>query len=504
MCTSKSDPTCSTDATYAQCVLGVQRDLITATAAIAGLASFAFGFLTNLPVALAPGMGLNAYFTYQVVGFHGAGPVTYRLALTAVFVEGFIFFFLSLIGMRQWLVTLIPASLKIASTAGIGLFLTLIGLSTSAGIGVVSGAQSTPLDIAGCPVQYQDEFGACTSHKLQSPTVWIGIFCGGIVTALLIMYKVKSAMIIGIAFVSILSWPRPTGFTYFPYTADGNDRFEFFRKVVTFHPIQNTLVAQDWNIGAAGSHFVLALFTFLYVDILDCTGTLYSMARFSGVVDERTGAFPRSTLAYCTDAISISIGSLLGTSPVTAFIESGAGIAEGGRTGLTAMSAGACFFISLFFAPIFASIPPWATGCTLVLVGWLMARSVVDINWRYAGDAIPAFVTLVFMPFSYSIAYGLIAGVMTYVALNGITYVVKLISFGRLAPPDEDFREYWTWKPRDGQVPWFTRAARGQKIWDSESRHQKPASVHSKSAAEESGRWEQKPQSQDNVRELQT
>jgi adenine/guanine/hypoxanthine permease len=152
------------------------------------------------------------------------------------------------------------------------------------------------------------------------------------------------------------------------------------------------------------------------------------MARFSGVVDEKTGAFPRSTLAYCTDAASISIGSLLGTSPVTAFIESGAGISEGGRTGLTAMATGICFFISLFFAPIFASIPPWATGCILILVsrlttrdvtnadfltlskvGWMMARSIVDINWRYVGDALPAFVTLIFMPFSYSIAYGLMA-----------------------------------------------------------------------------------------------
>ena len=116
-------------------------------------------------------MGLNAYFTYQVVGYHGTGPVPYRLALTAVFIEGFIFVFLSLIGMRQWLVKLIPASLKIASTAGIGLFLTLIGLSTSAGIGLISGAESTPLDIAGCLPKYQDEFGVCTSHKVQDPTV---------------------------------------------------------------------------------------------------------------------------------------------------------------------------------------------------------------------------------------------------------------------------------------------------------------------------------------------
>lgn len=191
--------------------------------------------------------------------------------------------------------------------------------------------------------------------------------CGGVLTAYLMAYRVRLAIVIGIALVSIISWPRSTPFTYFPHDADGDSRFDFFRQVVAFHPISN-LAAQDWNIGGAGSQFVLALFTFLYVDIIDCTATLYSMARFSGVVDPETGDFPRSTLAYCTDASLISIGSLFGLSPVTAFVESGAGIAEGGKTGLTAITTGLCFLISIFFAPIFASIPPWATGCTLVLV----------------------------------------------------------------------------------------------------------------------------------------
>lgn len=170
---------------------------------------------------------------------------------------------------------------------------------------------------------------------------------------------------------------RGTSFTYFDYGIDGTNRFEFFKQVVAFHPIGSTLAAQDWNVTAAGSHFALALFTFLYVDIIDCTATLYSMARFSGVVDPVTGDFPRSTVAYCTDAISISIGSLLGVSPVTAFIESGAGIAEGGKTGLTAITTGTCFLISIFFAPIFASIPPWATGCTLILVRPSILRSLL-------------------------------------------------------------------------------------------------------------------------------
>jgi len=161
---------------------------------------------------------------------------------------------------------------------------------------------------------------------------------------------------------------RGTSFTYFPDTVEGNHRWDFFKKVANFHPIDQTLNVLDWNISQDVSHFILALFTFLYVDIIDCTATLYSMARFSGVVDPETGDFPRSTLAYCTDAFCISIGALLGCSPVTAFIESGAGIAEGGKTGLTAMVCGLCFFVSMFFAPIFASIPPWATGCTLILV----------------------------------------------------------------------------------------------------------------------------------------
>jgi xanthine/uracil/vitamin C permease (AzgA family) len=149
----------------------LNRNLITATAAVAGFSSFLFGFFTNMPVCLAPGMGLNAYFAYQIVGFHGSGIISYNLALTAVFAEGFIFVFLSLIGMRQWLVKIIPVSLKIAAACGIGLFLAEVGLSNNAGIGAISGAKSTPLDIAGCPDQYKDEFGSCTSHKMTSPTV---------------------------------------------------------------------------------------------------------------------------------------------------------------------------------------------------------------------------------------------------------------------------------------------------------------------------------------------
>ncbi|KAL6168664.1 hypothetical protein ACJQWK_05041 [Exserohilum turcicum] len=442
---------------YLICKQDLHRSLITATAAVAGFSSFLFGFLTNMPVCLAPGMGLNAYFAYQIVGFHGSGLISYNLALTAVFVEGFIFIFLSLIGMRQWLVKIIPVSLKIAAACGIGLFLAEVGLSSNAGIGAISGAKSTPLDIAGCPDQYKDDYGACTSHKMTSPTMWLGIMAGGILTAYLMSYKVKSAMMLAILLVSIISWPRDTPVTYFPRTEIGDDRFSFFKKVAEFHHIDRTLNVLDWNIAGKSGHFALALFTFLYVDIIDCTATLYSMARLSGVVDPDTGDFPRSTLAYCTDAFCISMGALFGCSPVTAFIESGAGIAEGGKTGLTAMTCGVCFLLSMFFAPIFASIPPWATGCTLILVGCLMMRQISSINWRYIGDAIPAFVTVMFIPFGYSAAYGLIAGLMVYTTLNGMIYLTKIISGGYIVPDDEDNREYWTIKP-PGRLPWFVSA----------------------------------------------
>jgi AGZA family xanthine/uracil permease-like MFS transporter len=247
--------------------------------------------------------------------------------------------------------------------------------------------------------------------------MWIGIG-GGLLTAMLMMYRVRGALIFGILIISIVSWPRGTPVTTFPNTATGDSAFEFFKQVVTFHPIRHVLAAQDWNVSQAGSpqaaQFILTLFTFLYVDILDLTGTLYSMARFCGAIDEDTQDFEGSTVAYLVDALGITFGSLCGSPPVTAFVESGAGISEGGMTGLTACVTGICFFVSIFFAPIFASIPSWATGCTLILVGAMMARAVTDINWRYMGDSVPAFLTLAIMPFTFSIAYGLVTYVLSF------------------------------------------------------------------------------------------
>ncbi|KAH7129017.1 permease [Dactylonectria macrodidyma] len=454
---------CDTISSYAACKEDVRRDLVTATAAIAGLSSFLFGLLTNLPVALAPGMGLNAYFAFQVVGFNGTGPIPYGMALTAVFVEGLVFIFLALTGMRQWLVKLIPATIKTATGAGIGLFLTEIGLSYSAGLGLITGGwNATPLAIAGCPVEMIDEASQmCNGGLMTSPKMWTGVFAGAVFTSYLMAFRVKYAFIIGIAFVSILSWPRGTSITYFPPTDEGDTRFNFFKRVVSVHPIERTLNVLDWDISQHGAQFALAVFTFLYVDIIDATATLYSMVRFCGVVNPKDGGFPRSTIAYCCDASCISISALFGCSPVTAFVESGAGIAEGGRSGLTAMVTGTCFLASIFFAPIFASIPPWATGSTLILVGCMMIRQVTNINWRYIGDALPSFAVIAFIPFSYSVAYGLIAGLFLYTVINGLIALTVWASGGRLEPQEYDMKEYWTWRGF-GRRPWFVRALQGR------------------------------------------
>jgi xanthine/uracil/vitamin C permease (AzgA family) len=184
-------------------------------------------------------------------------------------------------------------------------------MTYSAGIGVITGAVSTPLELAGCVPDAMVD-GVCPgSAKMRSPTMWIGIFCGGFLTAILLAYKVKGAIIAGILLVSIISWPRPTSVTFFPYTAVGNENFDFFKKVVTFHGIEKTLAVQDWDVAGVTGQFGLAFITFLYVDILDCTGTLYSMARFSGAIDEETQDFEGSAVAYLVDGKLRSLSGII-------------------------------------------------------------------------------------------------------------------------------------------------------------------------------------------------
>jgi len=457
VCPSTSTDFCASDPTYLACVADVRRDLITSTAAISALCSFLMGLFANLPVGLAPGLGLNGYFAYAVVGFHGSGIITYREALAAVFLEGWIFLILSLLGLRQWLVRIMPQSLVLAVGAGIGLFIAFIGLS-SGGLGVIGGNTTTFVGLGGClPENFVSSNlpNYCASGVMRSPTMWLGIFVGGILTVLLMIYRVRGAILIGIFLVSIISWPRPTVVTLFPHTDAGDAAFDYFKQVVNFRKLEKVGNALDYNYRSGSVWY--ALVTFLYVDILDTTGTLYSMAKFAGLRDPVTLDFEHSTIAYCVDAFSISMGALVGTSPVTAFVESATGISEGGKTGITGMVIGFMFFISIFFSPIFASIPSWATGSALTIAGALMVRNVLEINWHYIGDAVPAFLTLIIIPLTYNIAYGVIAGVLSYLLINGIPYILKRVSKGRIVPPDYHLSKEWV-VPPGGMVPhWILR-----------------------------------------------
>ncbi|KAI0288758.1 permease family-domain-containing protein [Russula brevipes] len=456
-CECLTNDACTSDATYLLCVDEVRRDLITTTAAVSSLASFLMGLLANLPVGLAPGLGLNAYFTYSIVGFHGTGLVTYREALAAVFMEGWIFFLLSLLGLRQWLIRIMPQSLVLAVGAGIGLFIAFIGLSSN-GLGVIGGNTVNLVGLGGCkPEDYLADLpGYCNSRVMRNPTMWLGILTGGFLTLLLMIYRVKGAILIGIFLTSIICWPRGTPVTAFPHTDAGDAAFDFFKQVVAFRPLKYIGNAIDYHY--SNGRVWYALVTMLYVDILDTTGTLYSMAKFAGLRDPVTMDFEGSTVAYCVDAFSISMGALMGTSPVTAFIESATGISEGGKTGLTAVTTGLAFFVSIFFSPIFASIPSWATGGALVIVGTLMIRNVRDINWDYIGDAVPAFLTLLIIPLTYNIAYGVIAGISSYIFLNGFIWVVRTMTCNRLTPPSYSNAEPWVIPP-GGLVPMWTRYA---------------------------------------------
>lgn len=479
-CVCNGPNNCQTDETYLSCVQEVKQDLITSTAAISALASVLMGALANLPVGMAPGMGLNAYFTYSVVGYHGSGFITYREALAAVFLEGWVFFILSLLGLRQWLARIMPQSLVLAVGAGIGLYISFIGL-TSGGLNVIGGNVTNLVGLGGCnPSDWvsTDLPYYCGTQVLRDPTVWLGIFTGGFLTVLLMMFRVKGSLLIGIFLTSIISWPRNTPVTYFPHTTSGEQMFAFFKQVVAWHPLQHIGNALDYNYGKGKVWY--ALITFLYVDILDTTGTLYSMAKFAGLRDPVTLDFENSTIAYCVDAVSISMGALVGTSPVTAFIESATGIAEGGKTGITAVVTGLLFFVSVFFAPIFASIPSWATGSALVIVGSLMIRNVRDINWDYIGDALPAFLTILFIPLSYNIAYGVIVGVCSYIIINGSVWIIRKASNERFSPPNYDASEPWVIPP-GGIIPGWVkyllnrhRAAReGGSDYPFEDRHRR-------------------------------
>jgi AGZA family xanthine/uracil permease-like MFS transporter len=355
-------------------------DIAVATALAAGLATLLMGLWANYPFALAPGMGLNAYFTFSVVGAMG---VDWRVALAAVFVGGILFLLLAVTGVRTALLRAIPTSLKMAVMSGIGLFLAIIGME-SAGLVV---AHPTTL---------------VTLGDLAAPGTLLSI-AGLLVMGALLSVRFRGAILVGILGVTLVSWL--TGLAAPP------------EQYLTLpHLPRETFLALDFQ-GLLSGQLVTVVLAFLFVDILDTAGTLIGVGMLAGFVDKK-GELPRADRAFAADAVGTTVGALLGTSPVTSYVESATGVEEGGRTGLTAVFVAGLFFLSLFLTPIFIAVPGIATAPALIVVGALMMRGAKDLDWTRADEAIPAFLTMVGMPLTYSIANGITFGIVSYVAIK--------------------------------------------------------------------------------------
>lgn len=350
--------------------------VFTATAIASAFATLIMAFLANLPVALAPGMGLNAFFTYTVV--LGMG-YSWQTALTAVFLEGIVFIVLSICKVRQAIINAIPENLKKAVAVGIGLFITIIGLADG---GIVSGSTGTIIGFV--PL------------KGSALVAVIGL----VIIIVLLCCKVPGAIIIGIIATTIIG--IPFGVTKVP---EG------------FSPVSLPSAPLFWKFNFAGIFtlkFFTVFFTFLFVDMFDTIGTLMGVAEQGNLKDEH-GNIRNVNQALLADALGTVAGSMLGTSTVTSYVESTAGVAEGGRTGLTSLTTAILFLAALFLSPLFLLVPSAATAPALIIVGFMMMKAVANIEFKDPTEGIPAFITIMAMPFSYSIATGISWGVMSYV-----------------------------------------------------------------------------------------
>ncbi|KAK0586947.1 hypothetical protein LWI29_014972 [Acer saccharum] len=424
--TSTPTPDCmfkQSNVGYQNCLAKTKSDLIVATALSSMIGSFAMGVLANLPLGLAPGMGPNAYLAYNLVGFHGSGPLSYQTAMAVVLVEGCLFLAIAAFGLRAKLTRMIPRPVRIACAAGIGLFIAFVGLQLHQGVGLIGPDPSTLVTITACD-SIDPVTGACTGGKMRSPTFWLGSV-GFLITSYGLMKEIKGSMIYGILFVTLISWSRDTSVTFFPHTTLGDANYNYFKKVVDFHKIESTAGAISFT-NFNRTDVWLALATLLYVDMLSTTGTLFTMAEIGGFVNDQ-GNFEGEYVAYMVDAGSTVVGSALGVTTTSTYIESSAGIREGGRTGLTGVIVGLYFFLSLFFTPLLTSVPPWAVGPSLVMVGVMMMKVVKDINWEDIKEAVPAFVTILLMPLTYSISNGIIGGIGLYVALSLYDWILGLV-----------------------------------------------------------------------------
>ncbi len=364
--------------------------VFTATALSSAIAIVCMAFLANLPIALAPGMGLNAFFAFSVV--LGMG-YSWQLALTAVFLEGILFVLMSLLNIREAIVAAIPSNIKKAVSVGIGLFIAFIGLQ-NAGIIVKNDATLVSL-------------GKVT----QGPALLALI--GLVIMGYLLARKVKGALLIGILITTIIG--IPFGVTKIP---EGWSPLAKPAAPLLFQFQFDRVFTLD---------FFIVFFTFLFVDIFDTIGTLVGVTTQAGLID-RDGQIPKVKGALLSDAIGTVAGACLGTSTVTSYVESASGVAEGGRTGLTALATGILFLAALFFAPVFLLIPSAATAPALVLVGLFMMSPIMEIDLKDYTEAIPAFLTIIMMPLAYSIAEGLVFGIISYVVLKALAGKFKDIS----------------------------------------------------------------------------
>ncbi len=365
--------------------------LFSATAISAMVATLVMALVAKLPFALAPGMGLNAFFAFTVV--LGMGH-SWQFALTAVFLEGILFLILTAFNIRELIVNAIPLSVKHAVSAGIGLFIAFIGLQNA---GVIVNNDATLVSLG----------------NMGSPAVLLAL--GGIVvTAVLLALKVKGALLIGIFTATVAG--IPLGVTHVP---EGH--------LVGAPPSVSPIFFKFEFSEIFTLDMLIVLFTFLFVDMFDTVGTLVGVSDKAGMLT-KDGKVPRAKQALFADSIGTTVGAMLGTSTVTTYVESASGVAEGGKTGLTALTTAGLFLVALFFAPLFTMVPAAATTAALVLVGFFMMSPILKINFDDFTEAIPAFITIIIMPLTYSIAEGIVFGMLSYVLLKLFTGKVKDIS----------------------------------------------------------------------------
>ena len=392
---------------------GMDRGAVfTATALSAFIATCLMALLSNYPFVLAPGMGLNAYFTYTVV--LGMG-YTWQQALAAVFAEGIIFILLSLTNVREAIFNSIPMNLKHAVSVGIGLFIAFIGLQNAK---IVVGNDSTLVSIFSFKSSVAE--GTFSSQGITVLLALIGV----LVTAILLAKNVKGGILWGILITWILGIICQLTHLYVPNADLGYySLLPDFSNGISVPSMMPTLMKMDFSI-VFSLDFVVIMFAFLFVDMFDTLGTLIGVASKADMLD-KDGKLPKIKGALLSDAVGTSVGAVCGTSTVTTFVESASGVAEGGRTGLTSLVAGVLFALSLLLSPIFLAIPSFATAPALIVVGYLMLTSVTKIDFNDMTEAIPCFIAIIAMPFMYSISEGISMGVISYVVINVITGKAK-------------------------------------------------------------------------------